>query len=116
MYVNDIIQILTAHEGNGEKLLSRGKNQSWPTIHQVLRAEVNSRPRLNFIEGALIFYHSPNKRSVDICFTHPIHILFSLYRAIKVQNLAAVTASLRVREIVKDNTYGLVSKHEHYKN
>ena len=28
-----IIQILTAHEGNGGKLLSRGETQPWPTIH-----------------------------------------------------------------------------------
>ena len=27
------IQILTAHEGNGGKLLSRGETQPWPTIH-----------------------------------------------------------------------------------
>ena len=28
------IQILTAHEGNGGKLLSRGETQPWPTIHR----------------------------------------------------------------------------------
>ena len=27
------IQILTAHDRNGGKLLSRGENQPWPTIH-----------------------------------------------------------------------------------
>ena len=32
--VKIIIQILTAHEGNGGKLLSRGKTQPWPTIHR----------------------------------------------------------------------------------
>ena len=31
----------------------------------------------------------------------------------RVPNSAAETASLRVREIVKNNTHGLVSKHEH---
>ena len=30
---SDIIQILTAHEGNGGKLLSRSETQPWPTIH-----------------------------------------------------------------------------------
>ena len=30
-------------------------------------AEVNSRPRLNFTEGTIIFYHSPNKTAVNIC-------------------------------------------------
>ena len=66
------------------------------------------RPRLNFTEGAIIFYHSPTKRAVNICFMHPIHIFFSPYRTVKsgkvgyrVPNLAAVTASLRIREIVK---------------
>ena len=28
------IQILTANEGNGGKLLSRGEIQPWPTIHR----------------------------------------------------------------------------------
>ena len=28
------IQILTAHEGNGGKLLFRGETQPWPTIHR----------------------------------------------------------------------------------
>ena len=37
------------------------------------RAEVNSRPGLSFTEGSIIFYHSPNKRTVNICFIHPIH-------------------------------------------
>ena len=37
------------------------------------RAEVISRPRLNSTEGTIIFYHSPNKRAVNICFIHPIH-------------------------------------------
>ena len=27
------IQMLTAHEGKGAKLLSRGETQPWPTIH-----------------------------------------------------------------------------------
>ena len=30
------------------------------------RAEVNSRPKLNFTEDTIIFYHSPNKRAVNI--------------------------------------------------
>ena len=40
------------------------------------RAEVNSRPRLNFTEGTIIFYNSPNKVAVNICFIHPIHRVF----------------------------------------
>ena len=34
--------------------------------------------RLNFTEGTIIFYHSPNlKKTVDaVCFIHPIHRLF----------------------------------------
>ena len=47
------------------------------------RAEVNSRPRLSFTEGTIIFYHSPNKRAVNICFIHPIHRFFSPYRTVK---------------------------------
>ena len=43
------------------------------------RAEVNSRPGLSFTEGTIIFYHSPNKRAVNICFIHPIHRFFSPY-------------------------------------
>ena len=35
------------------------------------RAEVNSWPGLSFTKGAIIFYHSPNKRAVNICFIHP---------------------------------------------
>ena len=84
------------------------------------RAEVNSRPRLSFTEGTIIFHHSPNKRAVNICFIHPIHRFFSPIRTIKiwkvcyrVPNSAAVIASSRVSEIVKTNTHGLVSKHEH---
>ena len=83
------IQILTAHEARG--------------------AEVNSRPRLSFTEGTIIFYHSPNTRAVNICFIHP-----GIWKVgYRVSNSAAVTASSRVREIVKTNTHRLVSKHEH---
>ena len=32
------------------------------------KEEVSSRPRLNFTKGTIIFYHSPNKRAVNICF------------------------------------------------
>ena len=81
------------------------------------RAEGNSWPRLNFTEGAIIFYHSPDKRAVNFCFIHLIHRFFSPYQTVKigcrVPNSAAVTASLSVRKIVKNNTHGLVSKHEH---
>ena len=48
------------------------------------RAEVNSRPGLSFTEGTIIFYHSLNKRAVNICFIHPIHRFFSPYRARKI--------------------------------
>ena len=81
--------------------------------------EVNSRPRLNFTKGAIISYHSPNKRAVTICFIHPTHrFLIIPNRQIwkggyRVQNSAVVTTSSRVREIVKTNTYGLVSRREH---
>ena len=47
------------------------------------RAEVNSRPRLSFTEGTIIFYHSPNKRAVSFCFIHPIHRFFSPYQTVK---------------------------------
>ena len=47
------------------------------------RTEVNSRPRLSFTKGTIMFYHSPNKRAVNICFIHPIHRFFSLYRTVK---------------------------------
>ena len=41
------------------------------------RAEVNySRPRMNFTEGAILFYHSSNKRAVNICSIQPIHRFF----------------------------------------
>ena len=83
-------------------------------------AKVNSRPSLSFTEGTIIFYHSPNKRAVNICFIHPIHRFFSPYQTVKifkvgyrVPNSAAVTASSKVREMVKTNTHGSVSKHEH---
>ena len=49
---------------------------------EVRRAEVNSRLRLNFTEGAITFYHSPNKRAVNICFIHLIHRFCSLYRTV----------------------------------
>ena len=47
---------------------------------EAARAEVNSRPKSNFTEGTMIFYHSPNERAVNICFIHPIHRLFSRYQ------------------------------------
>ena len=74
--------------------------------------EVNSRLRLNFTEGAIISYHFPDKRAVNICFIHPfIDFLVrtkpgKMKKGYRVQNLAAVTAFLRFREIVKTNTHG----------
>ena len=50
------------------------------------KAEVNSRQRLNFTEGTIIFYHFPSKRAVNICFIHPIHRFFSPYRTVKSGN------------------------------
>ena len=47
------------------------------------KAEVNSRSRLNFTEGTIILYHSPNKREVNICFIPLIHRFFSPYRTVK---------------------------------
>ena len=61
------IQILTVHEGNGGNYCP----------------EVNNRPMLNFTEGAIIFYHSLNKRAVNICFMHHIHRFFNPYRTWK---------------------------------
>ena len=80
---NSIIQILTAHEGNGGKLLSWGETQPCLLFIEARRAEVNSRPRLSFNKGTIIFYHSPNKRVVNICFIHPIHRFFSPYRTVQ---------------------------------
>ena len=62
-----IIQILTAHEGNGGKLLHRGEIQPWPSIPTEPTMFL-SRSRLNFTEGAIIFYHPPNEKAVTICF------------------------------------------------
>ena len=59
----------------------------------------NSRLRLNFTEGAIIFYHSPIKKAVNICFIHTIHRFCGLYRTVEVKNSADVTASPRVREM-----------------
>ena len=60
---------------------------------------------------------------VNIYFVPHIHRLFGPYRNSKiwkvgygVRNLAVLTASLTVRETVKTNTPGLVSKHEHGQN
>ena len=40
------------------------------------RSKVNNKPRLNFTKCAIIFYHSPIERAVNICFKHPIHRFF----------------------------------------
>ena len=40
-----------------------GEVQPWP------------RPCLNFNEGSIIFYHSPNKKAVNSCFIHLIRRL-----------------------------------------
>ena len=80
---------------------------------------MNSRPRLNFTEGTIIFYHSSNNKAVNICFKQPVHRFFSKNKTRKIWKVgyrgsAAVTASSRVREIIKKkSTHGLVSKHEH---
>ena len=79
-------------------------------------AEVKLNPGLLFT-GAR---NSPKKgQSIFVLYT-PFIDIFSPYRTRKiwkvgyrVPNSAAVTASSRVREIVKTNTHGLVSKHEH---
>ena len=47
------------------------------------RTEVNCRPRLNFIKGTIIFHHSPNRRTVNICFIRLTDRFFSLYRTVK---------------------------------
>ena len=60
------------------------------------RAEVKSRPRLNFTEDTIIFYHSPNARAVNICFIH----LMDFLAGYRVPNSAGVTASL-IRESEK---------------
>ena len=68
-----------------ENYCPRDEIQPWPTIHlgPTLRASVNSRLRLNFTKGTIIFYHSPNKRAVNILFIHSIHRFFSPYRTVK---------------------------------
>ena len=50
-----------------ENYCPQGEIQPWP-ITEARRAKVNSRQRLNFTEGAIIFYHFLNKRAVNICF------------------------------------------------
>ena len=87
----------------------RGEIQPKPIFTEARRAKVNSRLRLNITEGAIIFYHSLNKRAVNICSIQPIHRFCTPYWTIKVQNSATVTASPRVTEIVQTNTHGLVS-------
>ena len=56
---------------------------SWGEWWKIIVPEVNSRQRLNFTEGTIIVYHSPNKRAVNICFIHPIHRFCSPYRTVK---------------------------------
>ena len=66
-----------------------GEIQPLPILFtEAHRAEVNSRQRLNFTEGTITFYHSLNKRAVNICFIHPIHRFFSSYRTVKSATLA----------------------------
>ena len=91
-----------------ENYCPRGEIQPWSIFTEARRADVNSRLRFNFTEGTIIFYHSPNHRAVNICFKHPIHRCIGPYRTVKsrtvgyrVPNSAAVTASSRVREIVR---------------
>ena len=104
--------------GMVENYCPRGEIQPLPILFtEARRAEVNSRQRLNFTEGTITFYHSPNKRAVNICFKHPIHRFFSSYRTVKSATLA-IEFQIRqlwqlLREsgkIVKTNTHGLVSK------
>ena len=83
----------------------------------------NYCPEVKFTKGAVIFYHSPNIRAVNICFIHPIYRIFSPLPNCKmwkvgyqVPNSIAVAASLKVREMVNTYTHGLVSKHEHGQN
>ena len=78
MHACSIIQILTAHKGEWWKIVPEVKFN-----RGLLLAKVNSRPRLNFTEGTIIFYHSPNKKAVSICFIHHIHRFFSPYRTLK---------------------------------
>ena len=120
--VSYVIQILTAHillmREMVENYFSRGEFNLGLLSTEVRKAEVNSRPRLNFTEGTMIFYHSTNKGAVNICFIHPD---FSVPNrkiwkvGYRVPNSVVVTASSRVREIVKNNTHGLFSKHERYR-
>ena len=99
-----------------ENYCPRGEIQPWPNISEARRAKVNRRPRLNFTEGTIIFYHSLKKeRSIFALYT-PFIDFFSTYRTVKsagksgkqaiefpgrVPNSAAVPASSRVGEIVK---------------
>ena len=49
-----------------ENYCTLGKIQPCPTIHSALRALVNSRPRLNFTSGTIIFHHSPHEQSIFV--------------------------------------------------
>ena len=49
-----------------------GKIQPWLTI---LRASVNSRPRLNFTLGTTIFHHSPHGQSIFVSY----HLSFMIH-------------------------------------
>ena len=46
---------LTAHEGNGGKLMEVKSFNLGLLFTEARKAEANSRPRLNFTEGAVIF-------------------------------------------------------------
>ena len=65
--------------GMVENYCPRGEIQPLPTI----------RPQWIVGKGwilpmsTIIFYHSPNKRAVNICFIRPIHRFFSPYRIVK---------------------------------
>ena len=58
--------------------------------------EVNSRLKLIFTEGAIIFHYSPSKRAVTICFIHHFHRFFSPYQAVKSGKLAI---KFQIREL-----------------
>ena len=58
-WLNNNIQILTAHEGEWWKIIVPKVNFNLGLLFtEARRAEVNSKPRLNFTEGTIIFYIS----------------------------------------------------------
>ena len=64
-----------------ENYCTLGKIQPWPTIHLgPNRPRVNSRPRLNFTSGTIIYPHSPHEQSIFVWYDNFLKVfhLFTL--------------------------------------